>query len=117
MDVVFAQEVVGRINVGNVIPGVYQTTGGFGIFISNILRLVFVAAGVWAFVNVIIGGFQFISAGGDSKAVSAAWNRIWQSLLGLIIVVGSFAIITMASYIIFGKGDAILNPQLYGPGN
>ncbi len=114
---VFAEDIIGKINVGNTIPTVYQNAGGFGVFISNILRLFFVIAGVYAFINVIIGGFQFISAGGDSKAVSAAWSRIWQSLFGLIIVVGSFAIITIASYIIFGRGDAILNPQLYGPGN
>ncbi len=115
METVFAQ--VGTIDVGSAIPGVYQTPSGFGTFISNILRLIFVVAGIWAFINIIMGGFQFMSAGGDSKAVSAAWSKIWQSLLGLVIVVSSFAIITIASYVIFGRGDAILNPQLYGPGN
>lgn len=114
---VFAQDIIGKIDVGNTIPSVYQNTAGFGVFISNIIRLFFVVAGVYAFINIIIGGYGFMSSGGDSKAVSAAWNRIWQSLLGLVIVVGSFAIITLASYVIFGKGDAILNPQLYGPGN
>lgn len=112
---VFAQDIIGKIDVGNTIPSVYQNTSGFGVFISNILRLFFVVAGVYAFINIIIGGFQFMQSGGDSKAVNAAWSRIWQSLLGLIIVVGSFAIITIMSYIIFGKGDTILNPQLYGP--
>ena len=112
---VFAQNIIGKIDVGNTIPKIYQEAGGFGVFISNILRLFFVVAGVYAFINIIIGGFQFISSGGDSKAVSAAWNRIWQSLFGLVIVVGSFALITLASYIIFGKAAFILNPQLYGP--
>ncbi|MBI3576529.1 hypothetical protein HY086_00630 [Candidatus Gottesmanbacteria bacterium] len=116
MDVVFAEDIVGQINVGNAIPGVYQSTQGFGVFISNVLRLIFVAAGVWAFINVVLGGFSFINAGGDIKAVEKAWNKIWQSLLGLIIVVGSFAIITLASYVIFGRADFILNPEISGPG-
>lgn len=114
MEKIFAQ--VGKIDVGSAIPGIYQTTAGFGPFVSNVLRLIFVLAGVWAFINVIMGGFQFMSAGGDSKAISAAWSKIWQSLLGLVIVVASFAIISIASLIIFGRADAILNPEITGPG-
>lgn len=117
MEKVFAQGVIGKIDVGGILPSVYQQPSGFGPFLSNVLRLFFVIAGVWAFINLILGGFSFINAGGDSKAVEKAWNKIWQSLLGLILVVGSFAIISLVSYLLFGNAGFILNPQLYGPGN
>jgi len=38
-----------------------------------------------------------MTAAGDSKALGAAWNRIWNSLLGLVVVVGSFALAELFS--------------------
>ncbi len=98
-------------------------TGGYGgaetgvvALLSNILRLVFVAAGIFALINFIIAGFQYMTAGGDSKAMGAAWSRIWQSLLGLVIIVLSFALASLVGYIMFGDAGFILNPKVYGPG-
>ena len=89
--------------------------GGLVLLFSNVLRLVFVFAGAYAFINLIIAGFQYMNAGGDTKALNAAWARIWQSLLGLIIIVGSFALAALFGYLIFGDAGYILNPQIYGP--
>ncbi len=113
--------VVGEVKT-TILPPAYQSIigspgspGGLVLFFTNVIRLFFVGAGVWAFVNLLIGGMQFMSAGGDAKAVSAAWNRIWQSLLGLIIIVGSFALASVFGYVLFGQADFILNPKIYGP--
>jgi hypothetical protein len=109
--------IVGKIT--NPLPSSYKTltgsNGGLILFFSNVLRLVFVVAGIYAFINFIIAGFQYMNAGGDSKALSAAWDRIWQSLLGLIIIVGSFALAALVGIVFFGKPEAILSPQIYGP--
>ena len=94
-------------------PGLLE--GGLVLLFSNILRLVFVAAGIYAFLNFIVAGFQYIQAGGDTKALTAAWDRIWQSLLGLVIIVGSFALAALFGYLIFGDASYILNPKIYGP--
>jgi hypothetical protein len=108
-------DIVGPIT--NPLPSDYQSVfGGAGMFISNILRLFFVAAGVYALFNFLIGGFQFINAGGDSKAIDKAWARIWQSLMGLVLIVGSFAVAALFGQLLFGKADFILNPVIYGPG-
>lgn len=89
--------------------------GGLIVLLSNILRLVFVGAGIYAFVRVVTAGIGFISAGGDAKKITAAWDSIWQSLLGLVIIVSSFAIAAIAGQLLFGAWDAILNPKIYGP--
>lgn len=116
---IFAQDATSIVGtVKNPLPTAYQsaTGGGLILFFTNILRLVFVAAGIFAFVNLILAGFQFMSAGGDPKAVEKAFGKIWQSLLGLVIVVGSFALAALFGYILFGNAGFILNPQIYGPG-
>lgn len=116
---IFAQDAASIVGtVENPLPPAYQGIAGGGIilFLTNILRLVFMAAGIFAFVNLILAGFQFIGAGGDPKAISAAWGKIWQSLLGLILVVGSFALAALFGYLLFGDAGFILSPQIYGPG-
>ncbi len=115
---VFAQDTSNIVGtVANPLPRAYQgvTSGGLVLFFPNILRLVFVAAGIFAFVNLIIAGYQYMGAGGDAKAVASAWARIWQSLLGLVLVVGSFALAALFGYILFGDAGFILNPKIYGP--
>jgi hypothetical protein len=112
-----ATSIIGTVK-NDTLPAAYQsaTGGGLILFFTNILRLVFVVAGLFAFINLILAGFQFMSAGGDSKQIEKAFGKIWQSLLGLVIVVGSFALAALIGYIVFGHADFILNPQIYGPG-
>ncbi len=91
------------------------TGGGLILFFTNILRVFFVVAGIVAFLNFIIAGFQYMTAAGDAKALQAAWDRIWQSLLGLILIMGSFALAALFGFLIFGDAGFILNPKIYGP--
>lgn len=120
MDQVYAvaSDIVGSVD-NSILPSVYQNAigspGGIVLFFSNVLRLVFVGAGIYAFLNLIVAGFQYMSAGGDTKALGAAWARIWQSLMGLVLIVGSFALAALFGYLIFGDPGFILNPQIYGP--
>lgn len=91
---------------------------GFGliIFINNLLKLVVVIAGLFALVNLIVAGYQFMTAMGDPKSITNAWNKIWQSLIGLILVAGSFALAAIFGWLLFGNPLAILQPQIFGPG-
>jgi hypothetical protein len=84
--------------------------------LNNILRLLIVVGGVYALLNFVLAGFQFISAGGDPKKIEAAWGKIWQSIVGLLIIVASFALAGLLSKIMFGDYKTILNPTIYGPG-
>ena len=90
--------------------------GGLIIILNNALRLMFIGAGIFAFLKVIMAGLGFMNAGGDPKKIEAAWATIWQSLIGLTVIIASFAIAALAGVIFFGRFDAILNPTIYGPG-
>lgn len=63
-----------------------------GQLLSNALALLFFAAALLSFVFIIIGGIQWITAGGDAKAASAARDRITAAVVGLLVVVAAFAI-------------------------
>lgn len=111
---VLADEIVGSVT--SPLTGGYSSVfGGFGLLVTSLLRLVFVAGGILSLFNFIVAGFQYMNAGGDSKAMSAAWARIWHSLLGLVVIVGSFALTAVVGQVLFGNANFILNPTIIGP--
>ena len=96
--------------------GDISSTKGLTYFISNIIKLVTVGAGLFAFINLIIAGFLYISAGSDAKKTAEAWSKIYMSLIGLVVIVASYAIAAVLGTIFFGNPNAILSPTIYGPG-
>ena len=89
--------------------------GGLGAFIANIIKLIIVVAGLFTVFNFIFAGFSYLSAGGDSKKVALASAKIWQSIIGLIIVVAAFVIGAIVSNIIFGDPARIFQLNIEGP--
>lgn len=91
------------------------TSGGLVDLINIIFNTMVVIAGLYVLVQIILAGYGFISAHGDSKAVETAWAKIWQSLVGLMIVVGSFALAALVGWLFFGDASAILKPKIFTP--
>jgi hypothetical protein len=89
--------------------------GGLGLFLTNVINLIFIAGGLFALINFLLAGWQFINAGADEKKITDAWSKITNSLIGLVVMAVSFIIISIISYLIFGKANWILNPEITGP--
>jgi hypothetical protein len=83
-----AQNVVGPIDN----PTRYPSNGGSGLFdfMSNIFKLVGTIGAIYVVFQFLIAGYDYISAQGDSKKTELAWAKIWQSVLGLIIISSAF---------------------------
>jgi len=97
-------------------PGVSSYgVNGLTKFITSILRTLIVIGGVYGLINFILAGFQYMTAGNDPKAVQMAWGRIWQTLIGLVIMTGSFILAGVVGYILTKDVFFILRPQIYGP--
>lgn len=96
-------------------PTSYTSTEGSGLFdlISNILKLAGIVAGLFFIVQVIMAGYSYISANGDPKKTEVAWAKIWQSIIGLVIVASAFILASVVGKIL---GIDILNFTIYGPG-
>lgn len=65
----------------------------FAVVISRILNIAVRLAGVAVFIMLIIGGFQYLTAGGDPKKTQAASNTLTYAILGLAIVIGAWFIL------------------------
>ena len=63
--------------------------------IRNGISLLIIAAFIIDLIWIIFAGYRFIFAGGESKNISSAWSQIYWGLLGMAIIIGSFAIIKL----------------------
>lgn len=65
------------------LPVKFSDLGGL---ISTFLPAVVTLAGMAAFVLMLVGGFRYMTAGGDEKAVADAAKIITNAVIGLVIV-------------------------------
>ncbi len=90
-------------------------SGGIGNFLNLIFKVMVVGAGIFVLFNLLTAGYAFMSAGDDPKKVAGAWQKIWQSLLGLAFTAGAFVLAAIFGQLIFGRADFILNPTIPTP--
>lgn len=84
--------------------------------ISSMFQLLAGIAGLYALINMLISGMQYITGQGDPKQVEMAWKRMTMSFIGLAVVVGAFTIGAIISQLFFGDTATIFNPEITGPG-
>ena len=63
--------------------------------IANIIKLLAPAAAIAVFVMILVAGFQFLTSGGDPKSVAAARTTFTYAILGAILVVVVWLILTL----------------------
>ncbi len=67
-----------------------------GSIINALLSLVMLFGALLVFLQLILGGLFWITAGGDKGKTEAARQRILSALLGLIVLSASFAVFSLA---------------------
>ncbi len=87
---------------------------GLVIFVSNMIKVIVIVAGLFGVINIISAGFTFLGSAGSPKAIEEANQKLLHSLIGLMVIVGSFAIAAIVSVILFGDAGFILNPTISG---
>ena len=94
---IFAQE-LGRIGEGGGLGPFANVSGGTeGLqnitkLISSIIGFMTIAGFIWFIFQFLIGGFNWITSGGDKAKLQSAKDRITHSLIGLIVLVVGWAI-------------------------
>lgn len=70
-----------------------ELVGDSGVF-TRITNTVLMVVGLISVIMLVYGGLRYITSGGDSKKVTDAKNTILYAIIGLIICVLSYAIVT-----------------------
>lgn len=101
-----------------------QNSGGGPAFVeftnvfSTAIGVLTVSAGIWFIIQILAGSFQWLTSGGDKDGVQKAQKRLTNAIMGLFVVIFSYALITIVGTIF---GINILSPIAallgYGSGN
>jgi sulfite exporter TauE/SafE len=70
---------------------------GFAFYVSQLWKTSVIVGGLAFLLYALIGGLNMIMAGGDAKKVETAQKHLTNGLIGLIILVGSYAIMALIS--------------------
>jgi hypothetical protein len=76
-------DAVSRIGYGNI---------GLNTFLSNIVTLIYMVAGIIFLFMFFIAGFTWLTAGGDKEKVGAAQKRMTNAVIGIVILAVAFLI-------------------------
>lgn len=93
----FTGKCVGLSYSNNVDATTVPTIQGFECLVSNILATAITLLGIVAFVMFLIGGFQWLTAGSNTKGVEAGRNSITFAILGIVVALASFLILKTIS--------------------
>ena len=63
--------------------------------ISMTIGLMTLGAGIWFLFQIIVAGYNYLSAGGDRERFVAAGRKITNSMIGLAIVIAAYALIAL----------------------
>lgn len=75
----------------------YTPLSSITTLFANILAVVTVLAGFAAFAMLVFGGFRYIIAQGDPKAVQSARGTITWAIIGLIMIIVSWLVLLFVS--------------------
>ena len=81
------------------------------IVFGNIISFLAPIAAVAFLVMLIVGGFQFLTSGGDAKAVGAARTTLTYAIIGIILVVASWLILLIIGNITGADVTTVTIPE------
>ncbi|MBU4332019.1 pilin [Patescibacteria group bacterium] len=70
-----------------------QTVRGIGDYIAKLIEWSIITLSILAVVMIMVAGFQWIAAAGNSATIGKAKSRIMNAIIGLVLALGSFVLL------------------------
>ena len=69
------------------------TIQGFECIFQNLLQVATTLAGIALFIMLLVGGFKYLTSGGDPKGSEQAKGTMTSAVLGIIVLIGAWLIL------------------------
>lgn len=97
LKILLADKELGTIGKG---PGFgpwagFDPGGALTTIISNAIGMMTIGAGIWFLFQVIIAGYNYLSAGGEREKLIIAGRKLTNAIIGLLIVVAAYALLSI----------------------
>ncbi|KKU02680.1 MAG: hypothetical protein UX99_C0012G0002 [Candidatus Amesbacteria bacterium GW2011_GWB1_47_26] len=87
-------------------PDLNEALFTFANVISITIGVLTISAGLWFIIQIFSSAFQWLTSGGEKQALQNAQKRLTHAIIGLLMVVLSYALIGIVSFVF---GLPILN--------
>lgn len=81
----------------------------FATYFVDMWQVVISIGGIMVLIYFLWGAIEWILAGGDQSKIQKGRDRIVQSIIGMVLLAGSFVLISLISTIFFGDAYDLLN--------
>ncbi len=85
---------------GNEPNNATAAVGALAFLISNIIAVFTVVAGLVFIIQFLIGGFNWLTSSGDKAKLETAQQKLINSVVGLVIVVSAYALVSLVGAIV-----------------
>lgn len=79
-------------------------------FISTLLTIGAVMAGIWVLINILMAGYSAIMSNGDPGAMDKVKTAITNSVIGLLLIILAYTFAALAGTIFFGDAKLFIQP-------
>lgn len=84
-------------------------------FLSNMVKIVSVVAGVYVMYNLVMAAFTYLTGQGKAESHTKVRDLLTMSAVGLLLIVLAYTITAVLSLLLLGDASYILSPTLQGP--
>jgi hypothetical protein len=102
------KDAINAANDGNSSTILINTSFGFKTLnqaLNTIVSIIFLVAGLLAFLFILLGAFNYLTAGDDDGKVKKARTGITNAVIGLLLVALVYVLWQVAIHLIPGMGD------------
>ncbi|MFH1561761.1 MAG: hypothetical protein ABID04_04275 [Patescibacteria group bacterium] len=88
---------------------------GGNVFVATMSMLIgifTIVAAIWFLIRVIMAGYNWMNAGGDSNKISDAQSQLTNSLIGLVLVISAIFLLSLVGHIFGGIDFLNLNQMI-----
>lgn len=96
---------LGSFNFLNPLVNNDNTATTFNGYFGTIVGLILTIAAIVAFIFLLMAGFQYITAGGDTAKADTARKGIVNALVGILIILVSYVILRYVGTAVLGTGS------------
>lgn len=82
-------------------------------FLSNLVQVFVIVAGIIAMFNFALAGYIFITSGSDPAAVGKVREKLTWTVIGLVFIVASYIAAGLIGLLFFDDASFILQPKLF----
>lgn len=75
--------------------------------ILRVIQILLAIAGLVAVIFLIVGGFRYITAGGNEETAEAAKKTITNAIIGIVIIILAFVIVRVISNALIGGSSQV----------